>query len=278
MTRSRNKRRARTIAYVLLALIATAVAFPIYWMIVTALKTYPEIYRYPITYYPHRITFEHFATIEKMGLFSHFVNSIVVSGGTMVLSLAIGSFPAYAFSRYRFRGRGVLLGSALLFQMFPMAVLLLPIFITLRNIGLLDTHLGLILAYVPFTTPITIVFLRSFFISVPKSLEEAALIDGCTLPQALRRVILPVTLPGICAVGIYTFLFSWSELMYSMSILVSNDVQNLPAFLSVFVGQYQTRWGPLFAGSIVSMAPPLMMFILLQRYFIAGLTSGSVKA
>lgn len=278
MTRSRNQRRARSIAYVLLALIAIAVAFPIYWMIVTALKTYPEIYRYPITYYPHRITFEHFDTIKRMGLFSHFVNSIVVSGGTMALSLTLGLFPAYAFSRYRFRGRGALLSSALLFQMFPMAVLLLPIFTTLRRIGLLDTHLGLILAYVPFTTPITIVFLRSFFISVPKSLEEAALIDGCTLPQALRRVILPVTLPGICAVGIYTFLFSWSELMYSMSILVSNDVQNIPAFLAVFVGQYQTRWGPLFAGSIVSMAPPLIMFVLLQRYFIAGLTSGSVKA
>ena len=278
MTRSRNQRRARSIAYVLLALIAIAVAFPIYWMIVTALKTYPEIYRYPITYYPHRITFEHFDTIKRMGLFSHFVNSIVVSGGTMALSLTLGLFPAYAFSRYRFRGRGALLSSALLFQMFPMAVLLLPIFTTLRDIGLLDTHLGLILAYVPFTTPITIVFLRSFFISVPKSLEEAALIDGCTLPQALRRVILPVTLPGICAVGIYTFLFSWSELMYSMSILVSNDVKNIPAFLAVFVGQYQTRWGPLFAGSIVSMAPPLIMFVLLQRYFIAGLTSGSVKA
>ena len=277
MRRTQQQKTVRLVSYLLLVAVSLIIAFPILWLVITALKTYPEIYGYPITYYPHEVTFEHFVTIGSMGFFKHFANSIVVSGGTMLLSLAIGLFPAYAFSRYQFRGRGGLLASALLFQMFPMAVLLLPIFIVLRNVGLLDTHLGLILAYIPFTTPITIVFLRSFFISVPKSLEEAALIDGCSLRQAFVRVIFPVTLPGIAAVGIYTFLFSWAELMYAMSILVSEDVQNIPAFLSVFVGQYQTRWGPLFAGSIVSMIPPLVMFMLLQRYFIAGLTSGSVK-
>ncbi|MCF7914917.1 MAG: carbohydrate ABC transporter permease [Spirochaetaceae bacterium] len=277
MTRSGRQKAITRVSYLLLVLISVGVAFPILWLIITALKTYPEIYGYPITYYPHEITFEHFLEIADMGFFKHFVNSIIISGGTMILSVMIGLFPAYAFSRYSFRGRGSLLASALLFQMFPMAVLLLPIFKILHAVALLDTHLGLILAYIPFTTPITIVFLRSFFISVPKALEEAAVIDGCSLKQAFIRVILPVTLPGIAAVGIYTFLFSWAELMYAMSILVSDEIQNIPAFLSVFVGEYQTRWGPLFAGSIVSMLPPLVMFMLMQRYFIAGLTSGSVK-
>ena len=277
MTRSRSKKLARAAAYIGLVIIALGAAFPIYWMIITALKTYPEIYAYPITYIPRRITFEHFRKIGTMGFLKYFTSSILVSGGTMLASLAIGLFPAYAFSRFRFRGRGTLLSSVLLFQMFPMAVLLLPIFIALRNISLLDTRTGLILSYIPFTTPITIMFLRSFFVSVPKSLEEAALIDGCSLSRAIIHIILPVVLPGIFAVGIYTFLFSWSELMYSMSILVSRDVQNIPAFLSVFVGQYQTRWGPLFAGSLIAMGPPLILFIILQRYFIAGLTGGAVK-
>ena len=277
MTRSQTKRLSRAAAYTGLVIIALGAAFPIYWMVITAVKTYPEIYGYPITYFPRRITFEHFQKIGTMGFLRYFINSILVSGGTMLLSLAVGLFPAYAFSRFRFRGRGPLLSSALLFQMFPMAVLLLPIFIALKSLSLLDTRTGLILSYIPFTTPITIVFLRSFFISVPKSLEEAALIDGCSLPGAVIHIILPVALPGIFAVGIYTFLFSWSELMYSMSILVSRDVQNIPAFLSVFVGQYQTRWGPLFAGSLIAMGPPLVLFIVLQRYFIAGLTGGSVK-
>ena len=277
MTRTGQRRITRIACYVLLVGVSLAIVFPIYWLVITALKTYPEIYRYPITYVPHDITFEHFIRIGDLGFARRFLNSVVISGGTMVLSLVIGLFPAYAFARYRFRGKGGLLATVLTFQMFPMAVLLVPIFIVLRNVGLLDTRFGLISAYLPFTTPITIVFLRSFFISIPASLEEASLIDGCTLPQAFFRVMVPITLPGIAAVGIYTFLFSWAELMYAMSILVSNDVQNIPAFLSIFVGQFQTRWGPLFAGSIVSMIPPLFLFVLLQRYFIAGLTSGAVK-
>ncbi|MCF7944839.1 MAG: carbohydrate ABC transporter permease [Spirochaetia bacterium] len=277
MTRTKRNKTVKYVSYTLLVFVSLVVAFPIYWLAITSLKTYPEIYGYPITYFPQKFTAEHFLQISDMGFFKHFLNSLIVSGGTMVLSLLIGLFPSYAFSRYSFRGRGMLMGSALLFQMFPMAVLLLPIFMSLKVVGLLNTHLGLILAYLPFTTPITIVFLRSFFISVPKSLEEAALIDGATFRQAFLRIILPITLPGIAAVGIYTFLFSWAELMYSMSILITSDMQNIPAFLSVFVGEYQTRWGPLFAGSIVSMVPPLVMFLLLQRYFIAGLTSGAVK-
>ncbi|HQQ56062.1 MAG TPA: carbohydrate ABC transporter permease, partial [Mesotoga sp.] len=138
-------------------------------------------------------------------------------------------------------------------------------------------YTGLILSYLPFTTPISIVFMRTFFLSIPKSLEEAARIDGCNFGQAFRKVILPITIPGIAAVGIYAFLFSWSELLYSMSILTSKAKQTIPTFLQLFVGQYQTRWGPLFAGSILATLPPLIIFMILQKFFIAGLVSGSVK-
>lgn len=263
--------------YAILTMIAIAVVFPIYWLIITSLKTYPEIYQWPLTYWPNIFTGDHYAKIGDMDFLHYFSNSIIISGGTMFLSLALGLLPAWAFSRYQFRGKIPLLLSVLVFQMFPMAVFLVPIFKVLNSIGLLNTRFGLILAYLPFTTPLTIVFLRSFFVTIPKELEEAAILDGCSVTQLFFRVIFPVTLPGIAAVGIYTFLFSWSELLYAMSILVDKEVQNIPTFLSLFVGQYQTRWGPLFAGSFLSMIPPLIIFLLLQRYFIAGLTAGSVK-
>jgi multiple sugar transport system permease protein len=264
-------------SYIALSVITVFVVFPIYWLIVTSLKTYPEIYKFPITYFSHHITWEHYEKIAGMNFWHYFFNSILISSGTMLISLAIGVFPAFAFAQYKFKGRTPLLVSVMLFQMFPMVVFLVPIFKLLNSAGLLNTRLGLILAYVPFTTPITIMFLRSFFVSIPKALDEAARIDGCSFMRSFFSIIIPVSLPGILSVGIYTFLFSWSELMYSMSILVDKRIQNIPTFLSVFVGEYQTRWGPLFAGSFLSMLPPVIVFLICQKYFIKGLTSGSVK-
>lgn len=277
MRRSTKKRMMKVVSYILLTFIATVIAFPFVWLVLTSLKTYQQIYSYPIIYLPKSWTAEHYQKIASLDFKRYFLNSVIVGLGTMLFSLVVGIFPAYAFSRYSFRFKSELLVSVLIFQMFPMVVFLVPIFKFLDWIKLLDTHIGLILAYLPFTTPITIVFLRSFFLSVPKSLEEAALIDGCNRTRAFLRVIFPVTLPGIAAVGVYAFLFAWSELLYSMSLLTSKRLQTIPTFLSVFVGQYQTRWGPLFAGSVFATLPPLIVFILLQRYFISGLVSGAVK-
>jgi len=277
LKRSKRIQMYKILSYFLLIIISIIIAFPFYWLIVTSFKTYPEIYSYPLTYYPHDVTFEHFKEIMRLDIGKYFINSLIVSITTSILSLIIAVLPAYAFSRFSFRGKNSLLTSVLLFQMFPMVIFLMPIFNLLKNIGLLDTYLGLILSYIAFTTPITIIFLRGFFIDIPESLEEAAMIDGCSIFQAFYKIILPLTLPGIASVGTYTFLFTWSELLYSMSFLLSKSKQTIPTFLSLFVGQYQTRWGPLFAGSLLATIPPLIIFIILQRYFIKGLTSGAVK-
>ncbi len=277
MSMRRHSRRMITFSYIALSIIALLAVFPIFWLIITSFKTYPEIYQYPITYYPHQLTLEHFEKISSMRFGHYFLNSVIISLSTMLISLAIGIFPAFSFAQYTFKWRMPLLVSVMFFQMFPMVVFLVPIFRLLNSIGLLNTRIGLILSYVPFTTPITIMFLRSFFVSIPRALDEAARIDGCTFLRSFFNIIIPVSLPGILSVGVYVFLFSWSELMYSMSILVDKDIQNIPAFLSVFVGEYQTRWGPLFAGSSLSMIPPLVLFLIFQKYFIKGLTSGSVK-
>ncbi len=277
MKRSTKKKVKKAITYSLLIFLSVVIAFPFVWLILTAIKTYPDIYAYPIKYFVFEPTREHFDKIADMNFWSYFKNSVIVGTGTMFFSILIGLFPAYAFARHEFRLKRPLLTGVMVFQMLPVVVFLLPIFKTLNNIGILNTYIGLILSYLPFTTPISIMFMRTFFLSIPKSLEEAARIDGCTFGQAFRKVILPITLPGIAAVGVYAFLFSWSELMYSMSILTSKAKQTIPTFLQLFVGQYQTRWGPLFAGSILATIPPLIIFMILQKFFIAGLVSGSVK-
>lgn len=277
MTRGSKKKAKRTFTYFMLIFLSVVIAFPFLWLVITAFKSYPDIYAYPIKYITLNPTMEHFEKIGGMNFFSYFKNSIIIGVGTMFFSILLGLFPAYAFARYNFRGKSALLSSVMLFQMFPMVVFLLPIFKLLNSSGLLNTHMGLILSYLPFTTPISIMFMRTFFLGIPKSLEEAAKIDGCNFRQAFGKVILPITLPGIAAVGIYAFLFSWSELLYSMSMLTSKSNQTIPTFLSLFVGQYQTRWGPLFAGSILATLPPLIVFMVLQKFFIAGLVSGSVK-
>ncbi|HAA86422.1 MAG TPA: carbohydrate ABC transporter permease [Kosmotogaceae bacterium] len=277
MKRSTKKKVKKTITYSLLVFLSVVIAFPFVWLILTAIKTYPDIYAYPIKYFIFEPTREHFDKIADMNFWAYFKNSVIVGTGTMFFSILIGLFPAYAFARYEFRYKRTLLAGVMVFQMLPLVVFLLPIFKTLNNFGILNTYTGLILSYLPFTTPISIMFMRTFFLSIPKSLEEAARIDGCTFGQAFRKVILPITLPGIAAVGVYAFLFSWSELMYSMSILTSKAKQTIPTFLQLFVGQYQTRWGPLFAGSILATIPPLIIFMILQKFFIAGLVSGSVK-
>jgi len=277
MKRTQRKKLQRTITYILLVFLSIIITFPFLWLVLTAFKTYPDIYSYPLKYFNFSPTLEHFKKIAEMNFWKYFKNSIIVGTGTMIFSILLGILPAYAFARYNFRGKGLLLSSVLLFQMFPMVIFLVPIFKLLKNIGLLNTYMGLVFSYLPFTTPISIMFMRTFFIKIPKALEEAAKIDGCNFWQAFTKIILPVTLPGIASVGIYAFLFSWSELLYSMSFLTSKAKQTIPTFLSLFVGQYQTRWGPLFAGSVLATLPPLIVFMFFQKFFISGLVSGSVK-
>ena len=185
--------------------------------------------------------------------------------------------PAYATVKFNFLAKQPILISILICQMFPQIVFVIPFFMILSKVGLIDTFIGVIISYLPFTTPIGVWLTRNFFAEVPVDIEEAAMIDGCSRFQTFYKIALPIALPGIAAVGIYAFLFAWSELMFSRSYLSTMSLQTIPVFLSLFVGQYQTRWGPLFAGSVVASIPPIIVFGFLQKYFIRGLTSGSVK-
>lgn len=265
------------IVYGVLTVISVIVMFPLFWLFITSLKTTPEIYRFPITYYPHDLTSVHYQKIIDLNFPRFFFNSIAIGLGTMSIAILIGVFPAYAFARFRFPYKNILLISILISQMFPMVSFVIPIFQLLKRMNLMNSYGGIILSYIPFVSPVVVWILKTFFENVPIELEEAAMIDGCSRLQALVRVIFPLIGPGVSSTGIYVFLFVWAELMFALSFLTSPSMQTISVFLTLFVGEYQTRWGPLFAASIISAIPPLVAFTLLQKHFIAGLTAGGVK-
>lgn len=273
----RRKRLLSGLVYLAVISVTIVIAFPFLWLIVTALKPYPEIYAFPILYIPKNPTLEHFQYVFGLNFGRCFLNSVIVGTGTALLTTGIALLPSYATAKFSFIGKKPMLLSILICQMFPQIVFVIPFFLILRQVNLVNTYLGAMVSYLPFTTPVAVWLSRNFFAEVPKDIEEAALIDGCNRMQTFTKVVLPLALPGIAAVGIYSFLFAWSELMFALSFLSSTSMQTIPVFLSLFVGQYQTRWGPLFAGSVVASIPPIIVFGFLQKYFIRGLMSGSVK-
>jgi multiple sugar transport system permease protein len=268
----------KAIIYFLLIVVSFIVAFPFIWLLLTSFKTYPEIYAFPVIYIPNTLTLEHYVKVMFQHNFGrYFLNTFLISMGTGLFSILLAVMPAYAFSRFKFPAKRPLFISILFCQMFPQTIFLIPFFLMLKALQLMDTLPGVILTYLPFTTPIAIWFLSNFFREVPRDLEEMALIDGCGPFQAFYRVALPLVLPGLAAVAIYSFLFAWGELMFALSYLPSLPNQTVPIVLSLFVGQYQTRWGPLFAGSVAATIPAVAIFTLLQSYFVRGLTAGAVK-
>lgn len=273
-----RKRLDKAIVYLLLITISIVVAFPFVWLLLTSFKTYPEIYAFPVIYIPNELTFEHYVKVMFQHDFGrYFLNTFLISMGTGLFSILLAVMPAYAFSRFEFPGKRPLFISILFCQMFPQTIFLIPFFLMLKALHLLDTLPGVVLTYLPFTTPIAIWFMSNFFREVPRDLEEMALIDGCDRFRAFYLVALPLVLPGLAAVAIYSFLFAWGELMFALSYLPSLKNQTVPIILSLFVGQYQTRWGPLFAGSVAATIPALVIFVVLQSYFVRGLTAGAVK-
>ena len=268
----------KAIPFLSCVVISLLVAFPFLWMLLTSLKTYPDIYKFPLLYMPSHITLEHYINVFKSNdLEIYLVNSLVISLGTVILTIALALFPAYALSRLRFRSRRFLIRTVVFSMVLPQILLVIPFLKILRIMGLSNTREGLILVYLALTTPVAIWFLIGFFDNIPQALEDAALIDGCSRLQTLIKIILPIMRPAVASVAIYSFFIAWNEFMFALSYLNSSRVLTLPIFLGRFVGQYQTRWGELFAGSVISYLVPLLSFTFLQKQFISALAKGAVK-
>jgi multiple sugar transport system permease protein len=279
---SRSRRHTQqlydALAYVILICAFVFAVFPIVWTLLTSLKSNADIVTADIQYLPLHPTFQNYVSLwEQAGFPAMFLNSAIVTLLTVLACLIVGVTGAYSLSRYRFRARGQILLFYLVIRMFPAVLLLLPIFIALRVLGLYDTHLGLALAYTAFLTPVAIWILKGFFDTIPPELEDAARIDGCTRAGAIVRVVLPLARPGVAATAVLIAISAWNEFLFALMLTTSQGIRTWPVGLQLMVGEYQLPWGLLTAGGIISIAPIVLFFILVQRSLVRGLTLGAVK-
>jgi ABC-type glycerol-3-phosphate transport system permease component len=258
-------------------LIAWSLA-PIYWVAVTSLKTAKEIYAFPPTLYPVVPTLSNFRDALFTWDFSRFIyNSAVVAVGVTILSIVIGALAAYPIARLRFPGRSVSARAMVVSYLLPPSLLFIPLFIVLQRLGLIDSKLGLVVAYLTFTVPFCTWLLIGYFRTIPVELDEAALIDGASRVQILRRVVLPIALPGLAVVALFAFTHSWNEFLYALVYVYSADAKTFTAGLTGLVMGDTFIWGQLMASSIIAILPVLVVFLVAQRYLVEGLSAGSVK-
>jgi multiple sugar transport system permease protein len=261
-----------------LALILAFALFPYVWMVLTSVKPNADSAQWPVRYWPSRVTFEHYETLFARTSFAgNLWNSLVIAVGATVVGLLAAIPAAYAFSRFRFPGRRFLLVGFLTANMFPIVLLILPIFILMRMLGLLDTFVGVIAGHATFAIPFSIWMLTSYFAAIPLELDEAATIDGASRLQAIRLVILPVAMPGIVTTAIYIFITSWNEYLFAM-MLAGQDVRTVTVALALFIGEFSIQWGLLTAGGTLVALPATILFLLIQKRLTGGLTAGAVKS
>ena len=270
-------------AVFLVAMIIFAM-LPMVWMLITSLKTQFAALQYPPQWLPTSPTLEQYTRLlspsNDVGqeFLRYLFNSIWVSFASTVLGVVVAVPAAYAFSRFRFPGRNLLFYSVLLRNMFPAVVFLMPLFIMMRWLGLVNTQASLILTYLTFGLPLSIWLLKGFYDNIPVQLEQAARIDGASRFQAFFLIVMPLSSPGIIATAIYSFIMAWNEYVYALTFLNDKDRLTLPVGLQRFFTEYATNWPGLMAASFIMSVPVVALFLVLQKYFVRALTEGAVKS
>ena len=255
-------RRALTLHLPMAAIVLFAIG-PYLWMLLTSLRPEATLFSPQRTLLPDALTGANYLRLFTRTTFAvNLMHSVLVALGTVAVGLAMSITAAYAFSRYRFPGRRALMMTFLLINMFPLILLIIP--------------LALILAHSTFSIPFATWMMTSYFDAIPRSLDEAALVDGCTPLGAMFKVVLPLALPGVIATGIYIFITSWNEYLYA-SILAGQDVRTLTVAVQTLIGEYEIAWGLLTAGGVVGALPVTVLFLFIQKRLIAGMTQGAVK-
>lgn len=284
---ARRRRDSPAWALAGVAFIAALVIFatlPMVWMFLTSIKTQFGALQQPPQWVPETVTFEQYVRLlspnGEVGreFLRYLFNSLWISTATTVIGVALAVPAAYAFSRFRFPGRKLLFFSVLLRNMFPAVVFLMPLFIMMRWLGLVNTQASLILTYLTFGLPLSIWLLKGFYDNIPVQLEQAARIDGATRFQAFILIVMPLSSPGIIATAIYAFITAWNEYVYALTFLNDENKLTLPVGLQHFFTEYATNWPGLMAASFIMSVPVVVMFLILQKYFVRALTEGAVKS
>jgi multiple sugar transport system permease protein len=264
--------------YAALALYVAFALFPLYWLLKVSVTPNELLYSEGVRLWPSHATLAHyFSVIEHTQFPLYFRNSVIVSTATALLSTLIAAAAGYAFSRFRFRGKAWIVGVMLVTQMFPLIMIVAPIFRLLAPLGLTNSLSGLILVYTAFNVPFASFLMQSFFDGIPKELEEAALIDGATRFEAVRRIILPLTLPGLAATAGFVFTAAWSELLFALMLNSSSQASTFPVGLLAFVSKISVDFGQMMAAGVLALIPVCGFFLLIQRHLVRGLTAGAVK-
>ncbi len=262
----------------LIIVLSLLVLLPFLWIFSTSLKPLSEVNQYPPEWFSPNMSLKPYADMfffMPFGIYA--LNSTIVASSATIITLFVGSLGAFAFSRFQFAGKRVFLLVFLLSQMLPGASVIIPLFQLLKEIGLYDTHVGLILVHSAVLLPFVIWLLYGFFQGIPREVEDAALIDGCSRLSALRRVILPLALPGIGATALFAFLGSWNEFFFALILTSSDATKTIPVGIGLFVGEYNDLWNQMAASAVLFSLPPLMLFALMRKTFVKGLAAGAVK-
>ena len=252
--------------------------FPAVWILLTSLKTEAELVRKPITYLPHEAVLNNYVqAFTDQPLLKYLGNSLAVASVSTAVSLLVAALAAYAIARLNLRRRQLILTCIVASSMFPLVTLLVPIFETMRNLNLLNTYTALVLPYTVLSLPVCTLVLVSFFQSIPKDLENAAMIDGCTRLGALWRVVVPLAAPGVFTAGILAFVNAWDEFLLALSLNASASMRTLPVGISLYQGEFTFPWPVISAALVVAIVPIAVLIAVFQERVVGGLTQGGLK-
>ncbi|WP_336774552.1 carbohydrate ABC transporter permease [Paenibacillus sp. MMO-58] len=261
-----------------LAVFFLIMVFPLYWIVITSLKPRKEIFSLPIRYWPEKFTFENYANIFKVSKFHVYIgNSLLISVIAALIVICIATLSGYVMARFQFRGHKQIMMAFFLTQMLPGFISLAPLYLLMADMNLINNRFSLVLAYTVMLIPFSTIMLRGFFQRIPSSLEEAAMIDGCSRLTALIRVIIPVMLPGIASTFIFAFVQNWNELFMAVMFIDDENLKTLPVAMNSFVMKFDVDWGSMSAGTVLSVIPTVVLFAFAQRYIVEGLTQGAEK-
>lgn len=267
-----------TFSYGALALAAVFALFPIAWMVTVSLRPNGEIFTVPPRWLPSTPTLDAYAQLVGSSTYVRFfVNSYVVALVVTVVSLFLALLAGYSFSRFRYAGGRFLQLFIIGTQMVPPISLIIPYFLLIVSLGIYDSYPALIVTYASFCLPFATLMMTSYFDSIPLDLEEAAMVDGCTRLGSLWRVLVPLTIPGLVATGVYSFLLSWNEFLFAITLTQSEGMRTVPVGIALLMGEHAFEWNVIMALSALGSVPLFVIFIFLQRYLITGLTAGAVK-
>ena len=276
----KKESRSKLVSFLVGGLVFLVFIFPLYWMVVTALKTQVEIFSIPTPLWPENLTFDAFAKqLSSSGdTLRGFKNSLIISCGATVIATVLAIPAASGLARFRFGARRGLVLFFLITQMLPSTLVLTSLYIMFSKMHLLNTYWAPILADATLGIPFSIIILRTYFVSIPKELDEAAKIDGCGHVSAFTKIMLPIAKPGIVVAAVFSFVYAWGDLIYGITFITNPNMRPITSSIYNYVQQYQTLWNSTMAFGIIAITPVVLIFIFMQKYIVSGLTNGAVKA